>query len=282
MTMTYDDILKQYAKGLAHTSITQPLGAGVPTTATVNSGGMTINVSAMQIGTTYPNTIIGFHESKKPSANLMLIQDMLRGNGANASSFNVRLYRAGTLSLTSTGNQFTADSATFPLLRTQFGQANQPIALIPVIQVTTATSVTAPVIQLATSGGGAGYTDQDGNATVGNVNFTFPAAATAVSSWYRLRLNVGDYACRAINQINVVTASTTGAATIWLMELLSPVQSLVSAPATFDALFGSAFMPSNINPAVPTSGSVTSIRAGIATMATSDSKFGFQVAVEAL
>lgn len=282
MTMTYDDILKQYAKGKSRTSFLAGSTATAPTTAAVLSGSITLLTSGGTIGTTYPSTIVGMPDSKNSTVNMMHTQSMFLASTALRGSGIARFYRAGTLDLTTTGNRFTHDSATFPLLRKIMGQASQPLALIPVIQITTATTGVAPVIRLETFGGTAGYTDQDGNATIGNIDFTFPAIATNVNSWYTLRLNTGDWAVRDINQINVVTSSTTGAATIWLMELINPVQSAVLLPTLFDPVFGSAFIPTNVNPAVATTGTATSLVLGIGQMTTAENKLGFDVGVEVL
>jgi hypothetical protein len=282
MTMTYDDILKQYAAGKSRTSLLAGTAAAASTAATVNSGSITLLTSGGAIGTTYPSTIVGMPDSKNTTVDMIHTQSMFLNGNQNRGSGMARFYRVGTLNLTTTGDQFTHDSATFPLLRKIMGQTSQPLSLIPVVQVTTATSVTAPVIRLATAGGAAGYTDQDGNATIGNIDFTFPAIATAVNSWYTLRLNTGDWAVRDINQIRVITASTTGAATIWLMEVINPVQSAVLLPSLFDPVFGSAFMPTNVNPAVATTGTATSLMLGIGHQATSETKLGFDVGVEVL
>ena len=128
----------------------------------------------------------------------------------------VNLYKIGTVNLTTGTGEFTHDAATFPVLKTKLGQANQPVNLIPVILFTTASSVTAPQLTMD-------YVDQDGNNVTGTKTWIAPAAATAVGSMYQLPIEDADQAIRDVTSINVTTPSSTGAATIYGMEIIGSI-----------------------------------------------------------
>lgn len=238
------------------------LGPGATTAAVANSGNLTIHLHLNAIGTTYPGTLISLPQAPTPNAALFPTYVHASCNSA-MGLWLVRLYNMGTLNLAATGNQFTADAAvTYPLTRTVFG-ATTAIPLLPVLYVTTATTTTAAALRLQTATGTAGYTDPDGNATIGTVTFTMPAAATAVQSAFILRLNngnSGDFALRAINQIRIDTAASAGAARIFGMELLVPLGLVSGSWSTLaDCLLGGAgFSAANLAPAAPTAGTLTS------------------------
>jgi hypothetical protein len=191
---------------------------------------------------------------------------MMEAYLARSTSTNLFLawvYTIGTLNLAATGDQFTHDAATFPLLRTEFGEASKAITLLPAIYITTATTVTAAVFSMKTNAGGTGYTDQDGNTTVANVLMTLPAAATAVQSSYLFRLNSGDSGVRDINQIDVDTAASAGAATIFGVEIIADICNYPGQGGLSNVLVNGLRL-SELKPAVATSGTATAVLALVA------------------
>lgn len=228
---------------------------GAVTAAAAGSGFFTCQVSWNSIGTTFASTLVGYQYQPTTSAiNMACVQ--LASSAARAL-YLVRLYRFGTQVLTSTGDQFTRDSWTAPLTRTQFGASAQPLTLTPLILTTTALTVTAAVVTLKTAAGGTGYVDQDGNNVVGTRTFTFPSSTTAIQSAYIMRLEVGDSGVRDIVACQTNTAATAGAASIYGVEWLAsiPVGSTSLANVS-DHLFGGLDM-CDIQPAATTSGSLT-------------------------
>jgi hypothetical protein len=99
--------------------------------------------------------------------------------------------------------------------------------------------------------------DQDGNNTVGTKDFTFPSATTNVNSTYLMMPNSDDFGVQDITQIDVGTASSTGAANIYGVEFLAPVEGVIAKANLNDTVFGGLQMV-DIAPAVATSGTVTS------------------------
>lgn len=182
----------------------------------------------------------------------------LGNNGARAVVL-CRVYKIGTLNLAATGNQFTHDSATFPLLRTEFGEASKPISLLPMLTLTTALTTTAAVLRLRNNTGpAAGYTDQDGNSVTGTTDFTYPSTTTAVGSSYFPILENGDSGVRDISNIDVTTAAATGAADVWGVELIAPLPVTVANGLVFADGVMSSLLACDLAPAVATSGTVTS------------------------
>lgn len=228
------------------------LTPGNVTAAAAASGGFTCGINFNGIGTS--PTSIKFAPTTSPIRML----GVNIGNSQGRGLFLVHLYKIGTLALNATGDQFTHDAATFPILRTQFGETSKPLSLTPLIQITTATTTTIAVFTIKTNAGGTGYTDQDGNATVGTKTFTMPNAATAVRSTFFLRLESNDSGVRDIAQIAVSTAAAAGAATIWGAEFLAAIPShIASTGAYMDSLYGT-FQPMNLTPGLATSGTATS------------------------
>jgi hypothetical protein len=86
---------------------------------------------------------------------------------------------------------------------------------------------------------------------------TMPAAATAAASAFIIRLEEEDSGVRDISAIEVTTAASAGAATIFGMELLGPISVVRGLQVIYDAAFGGLGM-TNLLPAVPTAGTLTS------------------------
>jgi len=251
---TRNDVFTNIGKGLGFSSSFLALGNGSATTAgAAASGFFTAQLLFNSIGTTIPTTLVGFPLSPVPGSSILGVYGQMQTNSVR-SLYLVRLYKFGTLDLTATGDKFTASGTTFPVTRTQFGTAAQPVGLIPVCYITTATSVTAPVFRLRTNAGVAGYKNQDGSTVVGTKTMTMPAAATAINSAFIIRVEDGDSAVQDITAIEVTTASTTGAATIFGAEILMPLTNIATAHGTtYDAVFGGLGM-CDLNPAVETGG----------------------------
>lgn len=250
-------------KGLLSPGVSEVTGGN--TAGNAGAGGYSLQVHASAIGTTYPSTLIDMPPLPAGLPNELLSVSATALFNAAGPIVLVRLYLMGSLNLAATGNQFTHNAGwTAPLLRTIFGQASQPIALMPMIYVTTATATTAPIFTIKTNAGGAGYVDQDGDNVIGTKTFTMPAAATSAQSGFFLRLEDGDSGVRDITQINVDTAGSAGAADIYGVEFLQPTGSAIdSKPKLVDALFGGLGM-TDLKPAVPTSGTVPSLLGAIA------------------
>lgn len=252
------DIATRIAQGKMSISLAASVAATAATAAAANSGLMSMTLVGNAIGSTYPGTLVGFQEAPALVGDYLNLMSFIGNTASARGGALVRVYLAGTLNLTATGNQFTHNAAVFPLLRKKYGAANQPASFIPIIQLTAATSVTAPAFTLATNAGGAGYKNQDGVDVVGTKVFTLPAAASAIGSCYFLRLNDGDWAAEDIIQINVTTASTTGTANIWLMEEIAPSQALVAGASQYDNFLDAGLDCASLTPAVATSGSAVS------------------------
>lgn len=253
MVATLDDIYKQQARGkyvarMGVTASPQTVTAPVSTT----SGFITLGFTDNAIGTTLPNT---FGEVLAPAGitgDLWSLASADSYISARGWMF-ARIYKVGTVNLAATGSQFTHDTATFPLLRSEFGASNRPQAYWPVIQVTTALTTTAAQFTM-------NYVSEDGTSVTGTRTFVFPSPTTTQGSVFFLPLEQGDWACRDVTSISVTTASGTGAAaTIWLMEQLQPTYNAFSGAITADYLSGHGLAVTNHTPAVATSGTATSV-----------------------
>lgn len=264
------DIYRLIAQGKSYKSVA-PTSSGTASTAgAAASGFFTAGFHVNSIGTTMPSTLESIH--MPPITTSQQLRLIGAGNRlATAATFDlVRMYLFGTMSaLTPTGDRFTHDAATFPVLRTMMGQASQPVDLTPMLNITTATTTTAAVMRLRTAAGGTGYTDQDGNATVGTKTITLPSATTARDSCYIFRLEDGDSAVRDISAVEVTTAAAVGAASVWGIEHLATLTypNVANVGDFLDYLYSTPNLV-DISPAVATSGSVVSRLALLRTGAT--------------
>lgn len=243
-----------------------------------NSGGFTVQTLFNTIGSSVPGTLVGFPTPPALPANLSILMSMF--NGDSNSGRGVWLcyfYKIGTIDLTGTGDKFTHDAAGFPITRTQFGASAKPLTLLPFIYVTTASSVTAPAFQLQTNGGAAGYTNQDGTTVIGTKTFTFPATATTTTSGYFMRPEDGDSGVQDISQTKVTTASTTGAASVYGVELIAPMGCLhLSMASMYDGAFSGIGLQ-DLAPGVATSGTATSMLGLIVMSTTGGIAGGFTI-----
>lgn len=226
---------------------------GTSITAIGAAGGyLNPNMSFNNIGTVVGSTYNGILLPPGTNPLRLIYLDMWSPQGGWLQN----AYHLGTLDLTATGDKLTRDSWTAPLQRTIMGQANQPLTLVPVIVLRTATATTPPVIRLRTAAGGAGYVNQDGVSVVGAKTVTFPSAATTAGATFVMRLEDGDSGVQDISAIEVVTAASAGLADVYLVELLAVHGGELSAGGSIhDKLFGGLELP-DLRPAVPASGSV--------------------------
>lgn len=250
MVATLDDILKQQARGKYVVRMGVTTANTAITAAAASSGFIGLNFTGNTIGTTLPNTFGEFLIPAGITGDLWSIASADGFSGAARGWMFARIYKVGTVNLTATGNQFTHDAATFPLVRTEFGVSSTAQALWPVIQVTTALTTTAAALTMT-------YVNQGGTSVTGTRTFTFPSATTTQGSAYFLPLEQGDWACRDISAINIATASATGAATVWLMEQLEPTYNVFTGPLTADYISGHGLAVANQTAAVATSGTAT-------------------------
>lgn len=248
-------LIQNAAKGLGVLlPVTLPAG-GSGTTATAGSGHVQ-GEFLLGTGTTYNSTLVGL-DLPPALSNELFSTFTSMSLSLQMGGWLVRYYLLGTLNLTATGDQFTHDAATFPVLRKKYGEASKPVTLMPVVYLTTALTTTAATCVLKTDAGGAGYVDQDGNATVGTKTFTFPSTTTAVNSTYLMMPNSDDFGIQDITQIDVDIAAATGAANIYGMELLAPIAGMLHKGSLNDMAF-SGLQLVDLAPAVATSGTVTS------------------------
>jgi len=115
-----------------------------------------------------------------------------------------RLVGVGGISLASTGNK-TLNSATLPRYAGGIG-------VIPVLEVTTATTNTAPVVSLNS------YTNEQDQTGRAGGTFTFPAAATVLHYLCFLPLQGSDKGVKAAATLNVATAANAGVANFVLIK----------------------------------------------------------------
>lgn len=120
-----------------------------------------------------------------------------------------RLVSVSGISLSSTGNK-NVGSVALPRYTTGEG-------VNAWLEVTTATTTTAPVVSMNS------YTDQDGNSGQAGPTVTFPAAATNLEVMVQLPLLAGDWGIRECTTINVATAAAAGAANFILTKEIARV-----------------------------------------------------------
>ena len=245
-----DDIYKQQARGKFVTRMGTS-GTGASTNAGTSACGFfTLSFTGNAIGTTLPNT---FGEFAIPSGITADLTNLASLSGSSLSARGCaffRIYKVGTINLAATGNQFTHDTATFPLLRSEFGVSNKAQALWPVLQVTAVTATNQAVMTFT-------YVNQIGSSVTGARTLTLPAAATSASSAFFIPLEQGDWAAQDITAMNITTAATAGTATVWLAEEIDPSTNLFATCMTADFIAGYGLKTNNQTPAVATSGTVT-------------------------
>jgi len=134
-------------------------------------------------------------------------QQDLNNNAAAVMWLVDRLVGVSGISLASTGDK-TVSSVALP-------RYTDGIGVLAFLEVTTATTVTAPVVSINS------YTDQDGNTAQAGATITFPAAATPIGTCVGpFPLAAGDTGMKAVATVNVATAATVGVANLILVKPL--------------------------------------------------------------
>lgn len=242
-------------KGVATPYVT--VLTGTLTGSVAASGSFDAGLSSNNIGTTLAGTMqtIPIPASGAPIRMMMNAQSPY---SAVYAGFNAIFYKIGTLNLAATGNQFTHDTATFPITRTYYGQATQPVDLIPIIQISTATTTTAAQLVISNVAATNGYIDTSGSTVVGTQTMTMPNIATKLNSSYLMLLNAGATGIRDITNINVTVAASAGTANVWGMEIISPTGAPISNFGFMhDSITGGINM-ANLQPGAATTGTATS------------------------
>lgn len=225
--------------------------------AVAASGYFTAQLRANGLLSTMPSTLFDWPLPPAiPSTTLLQSAGCISTAGSGGQFWGY-FYKLGTLDLTATGDKFTHDAATFPVLRTIFGATSTAVPLIPLIQITTALTTTAAVFRARTVGGAAGYVNQSGTSVIGTKTMTMPSATTVAGSTFFLRLEDGDSAVTDITNIEVTTAATAGAATVWGFEMQTSTHNhAIFSVAGQDCLYG-GLAANDMSPALATSGTAT-------------------------
>ncbi len=234
------------------------ISVGSSTNATANSGGLRASFGgSLALGTTLPGTLVDVYPAGLTGNPLRAMYMNLTAASTGITHILVRVYKIGTVVFTSTGQKFTHDAATFPVLRTQMG-TSQAVPLVPFIYMTAATTTTAAIYTLK-------YVNQDNATVTGARTFTMPSTATVVQSMYFQNLEdvlaVGgrrDTAVLDVTEVNVTTAAATGTADVWGMEVLGASCGYVTTQVINKNFVTQGFSMPDINPATATSGTVTS------------------------
>lgn len=199
------------------------------TAAVAASGFLNLLTEWNTLGTTRFSTLKGFPVPAGLTSPLRMLNAAAGGNRGGTAIF-ANLYKLGTISFTSTGNQFTHDAATFPILKKQMG-TSQAVNGKLLIVITAAMSTTAAVMTV-------NYTNQAGASITGARTWTAPSVTTAVSGTYAIALEEGDTAIQDLTSINISVASASGTANVYLMEehcmlaaAIGAGQSFVRSPA---------------------------------------------------
>lgn len=166
-------------------------------------------------GAAYTNAGISFKDTSSLTKHLIHMSATI-GGGANSSGNLVlydRLVGVGGIDLTSTGDKTVSSAA---LTRYTSGMGVQAW-----LEVSTATTTTAPIVTLNS------YTDEDGNTGQAGTAVTFPATATNVDVMVQLPLGT-DQGVRAVSTLNVGTAAAVGAANLILLYPLAWIPIAIS------------------------------------------------------
>lgn len=251
--------MQAFAAGKGIITVSKSAGGANVSAGTTSCGHFTAQLRGNDLTSTMPGTVDSWITPPGMGSTALLYSAVSVGTNGSGGQVYGWLYKFGTLSLSATGDRFTHDAATFPVTRTIMGVANTAVPLIPLVQITTASATTAPVFRLRTVAGAAGYTNQDGAGVVGTKTMTMPAATTNAGSTFFFRLESGDSAVTDISAVEVTTAGTAGAATIWGLEILSSphINGLYEVPA-HDVLYGGLGM-NDLSPAVATSGTASAV-----------------------
>jgi len=120
-----------------------------------------------------------------------------------------RLYGVSAVSLITTGDR-ALDNGTIGI-----GRYTDGMGVLPALEITTATTTTAPKVNLKL------YTNELGAQVGPGPDFTLPAAATVLSYMCFLPLLGESQGCRDVRTLNVVTAGATGVCNVVLIKPLA-------------------------------------------------------------
>ncbi|MDE2101365.1 MAG: hypothetical protein KGL39_29225 [Patescibacteria group bacterium] len=141
-----------------------------------------------------------------------------------------RLVAVSGLSTASTGSKTVSSSAIA-------GRYTSGAGVQAWLEVTTATTTTAPVVHLLS------YTNQAGSTGQVGAQVTFPAAATKLGDMIQLPLQAGDSGVQAVSTLNVDTASSAGAVNLVLLKPLAAIPLVASQWNERDLVLQLAALP---------------------------------------
>jgi hypothetical protein len=142
-----------------------------------------------------------------------------------------RLVGVSGISLATTGSK-TVNSTTLPRY------SGTAAAVVEAwVEVTTATTTTAPVISANS------YTNQAGTAARAGGNLTFPAAATVARWMGKLPLQAGDAGMQSVQTINVATAAAAGVCNVILQRPLATLPLIANVWNERDLVLQLAALP---------------------------------------
>lgn len=213
---SYNDLISEITSGKIsdfsfYKSSTAPEAAGVWHSLWTATGTPGIGATpATTPGTQYSSTAGGIvYSDQSPDTKHILTLGAAANQNCTLMLYD-RLVAVSGISVASTGNKTVNSSA---LLRYTGTSARGVQAWL---EVTTATTTTAPVVNLAS------YTDQDGNTAQAGGNITFPAAATNLDALVGpLPIAVGDLGIRSVETLNVGTAANAGVVNVVLLRPLA-------------------------------------------------------------
>lgn len=258
------DLQAQHEAGKHITSLFQKLPSAVETGGVWHS---LWNVGALPAaggnpattpGEAYANAGIYFKNTSPANKHLLNWVVYAVGQGPAAYGLMMlydRLVGVGGLSLATTGDKTVSSAA---LTRYTDG-----IGVQCWLEVSTATTTTAPIVTLNS------YTDADGNSGQTGTALTFPAAATNLDVLVQLPL-AADLGVRAVSTLNVGTAAAAGVCNLllikplayiplagtsltarqFILQSLPPAQILDNASLGLAICMGSASFPTSFNGSV--------------------------------
>ncbi len=255
---TVDDVLAADIKD-GQTVILNGVASGSLTAATATSGGISGTVLPNNQGSTLWGTLKGvpMPDGLENGSDVRVL--FAKNGSTRAGTYWIGLlHKVGVVNLAATGQQLTHVAAGFPLTRLKGSGASVPVRGIPLLLTTTALSTTAAVISNIK------YRNQAGNVITGTQSFTYPSSTTVVGSTFFPSLERGDCAIQDVTEVNVGTASATGAAALYLFEPIVPLSIFVAGSITqTDLLRGARFGLPRVNEPVPASGSIASQLAAV-------------------
>lgn len=182
-------------------------------------------------GIAYDDTVGGFVlQDEASDFKFLMALDCMASSTATLIVYD-RLVGVGAVDLTTTGDK-TIASAALPRYTGADAAGNEVW-----LEVTTATTVTAPIVSINS------YTDEGGNTGAVGDLVTFPAVATNVGAIIPLPLAPGDYGVRAVATLNVNTAASAGACNLLIVRRLATIPLMANIGAMVDFVRGYPSFP---------------------------------------